>query len=242
MYPIDRILTGERFRNILRETARGVFNTLEEFIGDFVYYAEEEYSDPFLFKMQTIGRFLVDVGAYEYLDRILELDFTIALYENEGYEGEECILTYAVRKIEDENVLEGFLSHFDTDRIVTNFFTYPNPATVAAPLKKYRTLKLLYDKKLCDEKTCFGRWTLLQYAVVYRDYELAEFSLDVLGHRPDYYYIIEETPMELVDRIYDVRMFRILSSHGADLKWRKVDSPILDEIDESMFKVAGDTE
>lgn len=216
MYPVDRILSGERFRDILRDTTLGSFEKLEDFIADFHFYAGEDYSDPFLYKMMTMCRYLIDLGLYDYVDKILEDDYTLGLYESEGYEGEECILTYAIRKINEEKILEGFLKHYKTGCYTKYCYQFDNPAIVAAHKKKYRVLKLLYDKELCDErKTWFGRWTLLQYAVVLRNYELAEFTLDVLKHNPDYYDMVKVTPAMLANRMDDPKMHRILCSRGA---------------------------
>ncbi len=101
-----------------------------------IWNAEYETSDAFVHKMMTICRFLIDVGAYKYVGQILELSSIIGTFESEANEGEECVISYAIRKIEDENVIADILKNFDGGGGLTIcFFEYPYPSMVAIDQK-----------------------------------------------------------------------------------------------------------
>lgn len=218
MYEVDALLPGERYRNILKDLANDKYESIKRFISEFSEYAELETSDAFVHKMMTICRFLIDVGAYKYVGQILELSSIIGTFESEANEGEECVISYAIRKIEDENVIADILKNFDGGGGLTIcFFEYPYPSMVAIDQKKYATLKLLFEKKLCDEKRCYGRWTALQYAVNNKDYEFAELLLAEFNHDPNLYGIIGIPPIALAANLNDFKMVELLIKYNADV-------------------------
>ena len=145
MFEVDNILTGERFRNILRDLAIGNYDSIKSFINEFDEYAEDEFSDSFVHKMQTLCRFLIDVKAYEYVAQILELSSIIGTYESENHEGEECVVSYAVRKIKDESKIANILEHCKGGELTVYFYEYAPPAMIAIDLKKYQTLKVIFE-------------------------------------------------------------------------------------------------
>ena len=212
------MLTGEKFRSILKDLSVGEYDSIEKFIDEFSEYAEYDTSDAFVHKMMTICRFLIDLGAYKYVGRVLELSSIIGTFENEADEGEECVISYAIRKIADEDIIADILKNFDGGGgLATCFFEYPFPSMVAIDQKKYSTLKLLFEKKLCDEKRCYGRWTALQYAVNNNDYEFAELLLTELNHNPDLYGVIDIPPIALAANLNDFKMVNLLIKHKANV-------------------------
>ena len=218
MYEVDLLLTGERFRSILKDLSVGEYDSIEKFIDEFSEYAEYDTSDAFVHKMMTICRFLIDVGAYKYVGKILELSSIIGTFENEADEGEECVISYAIRKIADEDIIADILKNFDGGGgLATCFFEYPFPSMVAIYQKNYSTLNLLFEKKLCYEKRCYGRWTALQYAVNNKDYEFAELLLTEFNHNPDLYGVIDIPPIALAANLNDFKMVELLIKYNADV-------------------------
>lgn len=218
MYEVDVLLPGERFRSILKDLANGKYESIEKFIDEFSEYAEYDTSDAFVHKMMTICRFLIDIKAYKYVRQILELSSIIGIYESESNEGEECVITYAIRKIEDENIIVDILKNFDGGGgLAVYLFGDITPSMVAIDQKKYITLKLLFEKKLCTEKLCYGRCTALQYAVDNKDYEFAELLLTEFQHDPDLYGINDIPPIALAANLNDFRMVELLIKHRANV-------------------------
>lgn len=217
MFEVDNLLTGERFRNILKDLAIGNWDSIKLFVNEFAEYAEDEFSDSFVHKMQTLCRFLIDVKAYEYVAQILEISSIIGTYENENHEGEECIVSYVIRKVDDETVIAQILEHCNGGELTVYFYEYELPSMIAIDLKKYRTLKLLFEKQLCNEERGYGRWTALQHAAHNRKYELAEMLLSDLKHDPNLYGIIDMPPIALAADANDFKMAELLIEHGADV-------------------------
>lgn len=217
MYEVDALLPGERYKSILKDLAYGKYESIEKFIGEFSEYAELETSDAFVHKMMTICRFLVDTGAYKYVARILKLSPIIGTFESEANEGEECVISYAIRKIDDESILANMLEAYEGEELIINFFEYPFPSIIAIDHKKYTTLELLFKKQLCDEKRCYGRWSALQHAVNNRDYDLAELLLNKFQHNPNLCGIIDIPPIALAANLNDFEMVELLIKHNADV-------------------------
>lgn len=211
------MLKGPRFRSILKDLAIGNYDSIKLLIEEFAEYAEDEYSDAFVHKMQTLCRFLIDVGAYEYVAKILELSSIIGTYESEDYEGEECVVSYAIRKIDDEAVIAQILEHCNGGELTAYFYEFELPSMIAIDLQKYSTLKLLFDKQLCNEERGYGRWTALQHAAHNRKYELAELLLSELHHDPNLYSVIDMPPIALAADANDFKMVELLIKHGADV-------------------------
>ena len=151
MYTSDIVLTGERYRTILRDLSLNQFQSLETFIAEFKEFVEEAYSDAFVHKMQTICRFLIDIQAYDYLIQILSMSEIIGTFESVANEGEESVITYATRKIEDETILVAVIRAIGTQIFVPYFFEFPAPSIVAVDLEKYAALKALFEQGICIE-------------------------------------------------------------------------------------------
>lgn len=217
MFDVDMLLTGERFRGIIKDLSTGNYDSIKLLIDEFAEYAEDEYSDAFVHKMQTICRFLIDLEGYEYVGHILELSNILGTYESEAHEGEECVISYAIRKIDDEEKIVRLLENCEGGDLTVYFYEYENPAMLAIDLKKYRVLQLVFEKKLCNEERGYGRWTALQYAAHNRKYELAELLLSKLHHDPNLYSIIDMPPIALAADANDFKMVELLIKYGADV-------------------------
>ncbi|MBO7217112.1 MAG: ankyrin repeat domain-containing protein, partial [Clostridia bacterium] len=217
MLDVDMLLTGEIYRGLLKDIARGKYLNLECFIEELCEFKDEDLSDAFVHKMQTICRLLIDNKAYDYVVDILDLRPILGTYENKANEGEECVISYAIRKIEDENILARFLETCQCGELTYCFFDYDNPALIAASLKKYETLRLVFDKELCVEERGFGEFTALQYAVLNGDYDLAKFLLEELHFNPDLCDIVEMPPIAIAADKNDFKMAEYLIACGADV-------------------------
>lgn len=217
MNTTHKILPGDRFRNILRDLSFAKYDKLEKLIEEFSNYVEEDFSDAFIHKMQTICRFLIDNKAYEYVARIIGLSSIIGTYESEEYEGEECVISYAIRRICDESIIAQILENFDCGELTVYFFEYPLPSMIAIEQKKYNTLKLLFDKHICTEEWCCGQWTALQHAAYNGYYKLAELLLTELKHDPNLYTGFDIPPIALAADMNDFKMVELLIRYGADV-------------------------
>ena len=217
MFNVDNLLTGERFRSILKDLAVGNPNSIKSLISKFAEYSKKEYSDSFVHKMQTICRFLIDVEQYDYVAQILALSPHLGTYESAAYEGEECIVSYAIRKIDDENKIACLLENCEGGELTAYFYEYENPATLSINLKKYRTLKLIFEKHLCNEECGYGKLTALQHAASNQNYELAEMLLSDLKHDPNLYGATYMPPIAFAADANDLKMVELLIKYGADV-------------------------
>ena len=217
MYEIDLHLTGKRYRTILREISLGIFDELNKFIVEYEKLCEEDCSDSFVHKMQTLLRLLIDIKAYGYVAEIVDLNSILLTYENSDSEGEECVLSYAIRNIDDDAVIARFLENYNSGILTVYMLEFEYPSHIAVDQKRYNLLKLLFEKELCEEKSAYGHWTLLQHAVKTRNYELATFALEQLHQNPNLYGAYDIPPLCLAANENDFKMVELLIEHGADV-------------------------
>ena len=215
-------ISGENYRRLIKDVVCGKYGNLEVFIEELCFLYDEElgepeFNDDFIHKMQFLSRLLIDNKEYDYAIDLLDVIPLLGTYEDKANEGEECVISYAIRKIEDEGILARFLETTRCSEISYCFFEFENPAEIAAKLKKYNTLKLIFEKELCVEKNGFDGFTPLQYAVLNRDYDLAKFLLEEMNFNPDLYDSIEMPPIAIAADINDFKMAHYLILKGADV-------------------------
>lgn len=216
MYEVDLCLTGKRYRTIIREISHGIFDELNKFLKEYEALCEEDCSDSFVHKMQTLLRLLIDVKAYNIVAEIIDMSSILLTYEDTANEGEECVLSYAIKNIEDDNIIARFLEKYDGGILSLYMLEFEQPSCIAVDQERYNLLELLFEKGLCEEVSAYGRWTLLQHAARTRNYELATFVLEQLHHNPDLYGVYDIPPLCLAANENDFRMVQLLLEHGAD--------------------------
>lgn len=212
-------MSEEKYRNLLKEISKHEYTNLEQFIDNELTEISdewEEYSDSFLCDMLTICRLLIDEKAYGYVENIVSLNSDFATYEN-SHNDEECVFSYAIRKIDDESVItQMFEGMSSKGEFAVYFFSYELPSQIAIEKKMYGILKLLSDKNLFNDKiTNYDGYTPLQFAVMEQDLEFARFLLEDLKHDPN---IFKNGVMPLAYAVKsdDFKMVQLLIEHGAD--------------------------
>lgn len=217
MFEVDKLLSGEIFRNLMYDLSNQKFDSIKKFIAAFSKIAEQDYSESFVCKMQTLCRFLIDIKQYGYVAKILKCSFIFGTYENSEHEGEECVITYAIRKIDDERALAKIVKSCKGGMFTPFFYEYESPSKVAIDLKKYKILKILFENNLCNEEMCYNNWTALQYAAHKRKYDLAKMLLKELKHNPNLYNKhVDLPPLALAADSNDLELAELLLSYGAD--------------------------
>lgn len=217
MYEIESCLTGKRYRTILKEISLGVFDELNKFMIEYKNFSKEDFSDAFVHKMQTLLRLLIDVKAYRYVAEFVDMDSILLTYEDTDNEGEECVLSYAIRNIEDDAIIARFLENYDGGILAIYMLEFEQPSCIAVDQGRYNLLKLLFDKGLCEEFSAYGRWTLLQHAARTRNLELATLALEQLNHDPNLCGVYDIPPLCLAADNNDFKMVQLMIKHGADV-------------------------
>lgn len=216
MYYVDSILNKEIFNQILKDLDDDNYESLGQLVDAFESCCEQEYSDVFVHWLHDLCCVLIDKGKYDWVVRIIKLSPIVGTFENPDYEDEVCVISYAIKHVDDEVALEKIVGSCKGGLFTPYFYNKATPSIIAIDEKKYFILKTLFENMLCNEETCYGRWTALQHAAYTGNYKLAEYLLKELGHNPDLYRAIDIPPIGLAADANNFDMVELLLKYGAN--------------------------
>ena len=215
---IDKIVSGRIMRKVLFEVSNGKFDELEKLIKEIDEVKEFDFSDAAISRLSFLMHFLIDCKLYEYLFDLVETCSWIATSENKEVTDEECPLSYAIRMIKDDDIVIRLIELCDENHMSWGFFRFEQPSSIAVKLGRYELIPKLFEFGLaCEEYGC-EPYTILQYAVMNKDYELAELALGDWEHNPDLYNkFTPVTALDIAISKNDFDMVSLLLAFGADI-------------------------
>lgn len=212
----DVYLSEARLNHILWEISQGKDSAYGCLYCDLCWLEDYSFSDTFCHRLITLLMFLIQFKHYDYAVDLLKVVPWAGRFEDVVNKSRNCIYTYAIEMIPDDNHLLPLLETIDAAIDGDLFMERKTPAMAAVELKRYNILKCLFDRNMCSEKYAVGSLTVMQYAVSTENLDLLHYALSELDHPADSTGFTTQTPLMLAVEKDSLEFASVLLQHGAN--------------------------